>query len=103
MTGLGPNATKDNSVLGGLYFNGSRIPFGQCSDGSAVVVPRASRYSLGVIDVIQCREFSSTVEGIYTCAMMNSSMINEIFRFGVYFTGRSEIFNLCVHICISHL
>ena len=90
MTGLGPGVAEDNSILGGLYYNGFRVPFGQCSDSSSpIVIPRASGLNnLGVINVIQCRDFSTTAEGIYTCVMMNSSMMNETFRFGVYFTGR---------------
>ena len=38
MTGLGPSNTDNNSALGGLYFNGSRIPFIACSDGSETTV-----------------------------------------------------------------
>ena len=91
ITGLGPGVDEDNSALGGLYFNGSRLPFGQCDDSSSIVLPRVGGLNnSGVIDVIQCREFSAAAEGIYTCVMMNSSLINETFRFGVYFTGRSK-------------
>ena len=94
VTGLGPGYPDDNSALGGLYFNGSRIPFGPCSDSSPPITARAAGLNnwLGVINVIQCREFSTSMEGIYTCTMMNSSLMNESVRFGIYFTGRSESF-----------
>ena len=91
MTGLGPSDTNDNSALGGLYFNGSRIPNGNCY--SAVVLPKAEYlYNyVGAINIYQCGYFSIAAEGVYTCIMMNSSMMNESVRFGVYFTYRSEL------------
>ena len=95
VTGLGPDVVEDNRALGGLYFNGSRMPFSQCSDSSLSIISRAAGLNnLGVINVIQCADFSTRVEGIYTCIMINSSMINDSFRFGIYFTGRSESHNL---------
>ena len=99
VTGLGPSATEDNSDIGEVYFDGSSIPFVGCSDGySAIVQPRPSTNlnNLGVINVIQCRAFTTTVEGIYTCTMINSSMIEQSIRFGVYFTGRSESLDLYI-------
>ena len=93
VTGLGPSGTDDNSAIGGVYFNGNRIPDVGCSDSSSPIVRLQSvnvRNWVGVINTVQCREFSTAVEGIYTCIMMNSSMMSESIRFGVYFTGRSE-------------
>ena len=92
MTGLGPSGSDDNNALGGLYFNGSRIPNGVC--GSSVVQPNGAPINdfVGVIDITQCGAFSTTAEGVYTCTMMNSSMMNQSMSFGVYFTGRSECF-----------
>ena len=92
-TGLGPNATHDNRALGEVYFNGNRIPDVKCGDGSSPIVrlqsPSVSNV-VGVINIHQCREFSTAVEGIYTCIVMNSSVMSESIRFGVYFTGRSK-------------
>ena len=89
MTGLGPSDIDDNSGIGELYYNGERIPDGSCS---AAVQPRADYlYNyVGAIKIYQCGYFSTAAEGVYTCTMMNSSMMNESTRFGVYFTGRSE-------------
>ena len=92
-TGLGPNSTDPNSATGGVYFNGNRIPDVRCHDSSSPIVRMQSGYLnnvVGVINIVQCRTFYTAVEGIYTCIMMNSSMMNESIRFGVYFTGRSE-------------
>ena len=92
VTGLGPNGTDDNAALGSCYFNGTRIPFVGCGDSSsAIVQPRIARNIVGVINIVECREITTDVEGIYTCVIMNSSMIHESIRFGVYFDGRSEL------------
>ena len=104
VTGLGPSASDDNDALGGLDFNGTRIRNGRCSDSfSAIIQPvPAGLNNLGVINIMQCREFSTSVEGIYMCTMMNSLMMNESIRFGLYFTGRSESLNLYIP-SLNHL
>ena len=94
-TGLGPNGYDPNSALGGLYFKGNRIPNVKCDDSSSpIVLQQTPRLYVvvGVINIRRCRPFSTAVEGIYTCIMMNSSMMTESIRFGVYFTGRSKSF-----------
>ena len=94
LTGLGPTSTSNgaNGVLGGLYFNGTIIPNSdeQASCSSDVIQIRPGATIAGVTNIHQCRAFSASVEGIYTCTMMNSSMMDQSVRFGVYFTGRSE-------------
>ena len=99
VTGLGPSATEDNSVLGGVYFNGSRLGFEACYGNSRLVHPRAAglNNNPGVINIIQCSiPFTTDVEGIYTCTMMNSSMMNESVSFGVYFNTRSKLLYLYI-------
>ena len=94
VTGLGPSDTNDNSALGGVYFNGSGVTGVSCGDSSSPIIRQspAGLNNLGVINIIQCmnRVFSTSVEDIYTCTMMNSSMMNESIRFGVYFMERSK-------------
>ena len=98
VTGLGPSDTDDNSVLGGLYFNGTAVPNVQCGGSSSPIIRQqpAGLNNLGVINMVQCvnKNFSTIVEGIYTCVMMNSSMMNETISFAVYFRGRSESLDL---------
>ena len=96
VTGLGPNNISDNSALGGVYFNGSRLSFETCGGSSRLVHPRAAGLgNPGVINIIQCSTpFTIALEGIYTCTMINSSMMNELVSFGVYFKARSESFDL---------
>ena len=108
VTGLGPNGTDNNTALGGMYFNGNRIPNVICSGSSPIVRlqpgPLNNAVGVGVINLVQCRTFSTAAEGIYTCIMMNSSMMNESIRFGVYFTGRSKpLIYTFHHLNIFHL
>ena len=98
-TGLGPSSTNPNSVLGEVHFNGNTIP-NSCGDSSSPIIRLQSpglNNVVGVVNIHQCRTFSTAAEGIYTCIMMNSSMMNESIRFGVYFTGRSKslIYTFC--------
>ena len=104
VTGLGPNDTQDNSALGGLHFHDSTLPIVQCDDSSSPIVRQqpAGLNTLGVISMFQCRDISTAYEGIYTCVMMNSSMMNESISFGVYFTERSESVDLYI-IAIHYL
>ena len=107
LTGLGPSG-NDNGVLGGLYYNGIRIPNGgeQGPCASDVIQVRPGSNNAGVINIHQCGAISTAVEGIYTCTMMNSSMMNQSVRFGMYFSGRSESLDLYTshsYLTILHL
>ena len=96
-TGLGPSDSDRNTVLGGWYFNGRKLTVPQtgsdCQDnnGEVVLVRGANgrRYP-GVINLYLCGTFTTTEEGVYSCIMMNSSMMEQTTRVGVYFSGRSE-------------
>ena len=108
VTGLGPNDSDDNSALGGVYFNGNRLAFESCGDSSPRLIhPRAAGLgNPGVINIIQCSTpFTTALEGIYTGTMINSSMMEQSIKFGVYFNVRSELFDLYMplfnHLCPS--
>ena len=96
MTGLGPSG-NDNGVLGGLYFNGSQIPNRASCSSQDLIQPEPSTDAAGVINIHRCRQFNIAAEGVYTCTMMNSSMMNESVRFGIYFNVRSKSLGLCVY------
>ena len=106
LTGLGPTSTSNgaNGALGGWYFNGIMIPNSgeQASCSSDVIQVRPGGTLAGVTNIRQCEAFSTSVEGIYTCTMMNSSMMDQSVRFGVYFTGRSESIDLYIP-SLNHL
>ena len=97
LSGLGPHS-NDNGDLGGLYFKGTMIrnspEQGPCS--SDVVQVRPGGSIAGVTNIHQCEPFTTAAEGVYTCAMMNSAMMNQSVRFGIYLNGRSESFDLYI-------
>ena len=92
-SGLGPSGNNSNTALGGWYFNGIKVPVRQhCArDGPVFEVRQANpkKYP-GVIDLYLCKNLTTAEEGIYSCVMMNSSMMNQTIRVGLYFSGRSE-------------
>ena len=109
VSGLGPSGICDgaNSVLGGWYFNGTKITNSgetvRCgSPDVGVIQSRPGGVTAGVINMLQCSQFTTAAEGIYTCTMMNSSIMNQSVRLGVYFTGRSESFDLYIS-SLNHL
>ena len=92
LTGLGPSG-GDNGVLGGWYFNGTMIPNSGEREpcGTNVIQVRPGYLTAGISNIRQCGTFTTSAEGIYTCTMMNSSMMNESVRLGVYFSGRCKL------------
>jgi len=93
-SGLGPSGSGQNTVLGGWFLNGNRLqmPTGTpvCNFFALEVRGASGRNYPGVINLYQCGTFTTDEEGVYSCIMMNSSMMNQTMRVGVYFNGRSE-------------
>jgi len=95
-SGLGPGRNIDTNLgLGRWYFNGTEISSGT-NCGRAVFEVRTAgvRNYPGVINLYLCGTFTTTEEGIYSCTMMNSSMMEQTRRVGVYLSGRSELLYL---------
>ena len=91
LTGLGPAGNNNNSVLSGWYFNGSKIYYNAKDDcGDPPIQQRSRKNDAGVVNLRRCGTFSTSEEGIYSCVMLNSSMVNQTMRLGVYFSIRSE-------------
>ena len=90
ISGLGPTS-NDNTELGGLLFGSTMIQDGQCN--GPVIQPRGATISsfIGVINVLLCSSLNTNNEGVYTCMMRNSSMMEESVRVGVYLSSRSEL------------
>ena len=87
LTGLGPSG-NDNSVLGGWWYpNGTKMPNRVVCREIITSVPGG--LAAGFINIHHCRAFTTADEGVYTCTMINSSMMNQSVRLGVYLTGRS--------------
>ena len=93
-SGLGPSGSDSNTVLGGWYFNGIpvhiRVNVLLCNNVVLEVRGANGRRYPGVNNLYLCGTFTTTEEGVYSCIMMNSSMMNQTMRVGVYFSGRSE-------------
>jgi len=88
-SGLGPSGADRNTDVGGWYFNSVKLPVGTMCSNSVFQQVRAAN-NAGAISLNLCRTFTASVEGVYSCIMMNSSMMNQTMRVGVYFSGRSE-------------
>ena len=90
-SGLGPNDSNSNDNIGNVYFNGMLLTTGTCN---GFIEPSGARFDNrpGVFNVRLCktRQFNTNTEGIYTCTLKNSSMMNESVSVGVYFSGRSK-------------
>ena len=94
VSGLGPTSSDDNTALGLWYFNGAPLPYGQCEHPVVNVIQSriaSLRNFVGVILLWQCvPSLTSAAEGVYTCVILDSSMMNQTTRLGVYIGGRSE-------------
>ena len=93
-SGLGPPGADRNTDVGRWYFNGITLEIRDllalCT-GPVTEVRGADGIRFpGVVNLYLCGTFTTTEEGVYSCIMMNSSMMNETMRVGVYFSGRSE-------------
>ena len=102
VTGLGPTDSDNNTILGGWYFGGSQVTNQGCSGDGVTVLD--SEY-VGVYQLQQCGTFTTAVEGVYTCVVLNSDMIQESRRLGIYFEGRSKnnyIINLLSYFMLYH-
>ena len=100
VSGLGPSGSGSNTGLGGWYFNGAQlfVPSGGSGcEGPVVEVRGASgRKYPGIINLYLCGTLTIAEEGIYSCIMMNSSMMEQTMRVGVYLSGRSKSLVMCV-------
>ena len=90
VSGLGPTS-NDNIELGGLLFGSTMIEDGGCN--GPVIQPQGTTITnfIGVINVFLCSSLNANNEGVYTCMMRNSSMMEESVRVGVYLSSRSEL------------
>ena len=101
-SGLGPTSTSSNLALGGWYYDRSQIFAGSSCAGrfgplfNSVFVVKSSnrRVFPGIINLYACGPLSADEEGVYSCMMMNSSMMNQTTRVGLYLSGRSELVNM---------
>ena len=92
VTGLGPSDSNNNDVIGNLYFNNTLLPDGTCNGFvMAKGANNLDRYP-GVYNARLCGNITTSTEGVYTCRLINSSMMYQNMSVGVYFSGRSKSF-----------
>ena len=89
-TGLGPPGNDINDVIGDLYYNNMPLPDGVCNgfiqaEGATNVQRFPGTYNARV-----CGLLTTSTEGVYTCTLTNSSMMDQSVRIGLYLSGRSE-------------
>ena len=93
-SGLGPGSSS-SLTLGGWYFDGNEIASDTRCSPSSVFDQRAANGRLypGIINLYPCDTddpLSTDDEGVYSCMMMNSSMMIQTTRVGLYLSGRSK-------------
>jgi len=94
-SGLGPLGSERNTILGGWYFGGRRVQSGKYCSNSVFEMRAANNKNYpGVINLYLCKNFTAAEEGIYSCQMTNSSMMQQTKRVGVYLSDRSEYFKM---------
>ena len=93
-TGLGPPGNDTNDVIGDLHYNNMPLPDGACNGFIQAEGADVSRFP-GVYQARVCGNgtLNTSAEGVYTCTLTNSSMMDQSVRIGLYLSGRSE--SLC--------
>ena len=92
-TGLGPNGSDSNDVIGDMYHNNVLLTDQVCN-GFVIAqgVGNVARFP-GVYQARVCGTLTTSKEGVYTCTLTNSSMMNQSVSIGVYLSTRSESLN----------
>ena len=92
VTGLGPACDGNghqcgNRILGKFFYNDLLLTI--CNEFVAVSGPSVAKHP-GVLNAALCGPPTTSTEGVYTCTLMNSSMMYQSMSVGIYFSGRSK-------------
>ena len=89
-TGLGPFGADSNDVIGDMYHNNVLLTDQVCN-GFVIAqgVGNVFRFP-GVYQARICGTLNTSTEGIYTCTLTNSSMMDQSVSIGAYLSTRSE-------------
>ena len=90
VTGLGPSFDT-NDVIGDIYYNNILL-FDQVCNGFVIAEGAINTIRFpGVYEARVCEALTTSTEGVYTCTLTNSSMMDQSVSIGLYFSGRSEL------------
>ena len=89
-TGLGPSGSDQNGVIGDIYYNNMPLPDAVCSGVIQAEGTRDIFRFPGTYQARTCGTLTTSTEGVYTCTLTNSSMMDQSVSIGVYLSGRSE-------------
>ena len=70
-----------------LYFTNAELEKLECNKFVRAV---DSNIHPGVLNIQVCGKLNTSTEGVYTCILKNSSMMNQSVSVGIYFSGRSK-------------
>ena len=89
-TGLVPSGSDNNDVIGDMYHNNVLLTDQVCN-GFVIAqgVGNSFRYP-GVYQARVCGTLNTSTEGVYTCTLTNSSMMDQSVSIGAYLSTRSE-------------
>jgi len=76
---------------GTWYFNGTKIFYNRnnsCDDPP--IQQHSTANDVSVVNLRRCGAFTIAEEGVYSCIALNSSMMNQTMKLGVYFSRRSK-------------
>ena len=95
VSGLGPSRNNTNNVIGDIYFKNAPLTasVNNCNRFVLATGARNIKQFPGVYNARVCENasnFTTSAEGVYTCTLMNSSMLYQSMRVGLYFRGRSK-------------
>ena len=97
VSGLGPSGNNTNNMTGKIFFNNTSLNpsiKNNCNGFVRVTGAGNIRNFPGVYNARVCNnkyKFTTDEEGVYTCELLNSSMMYQSMSIGLYFRGRSKL------------
>ena len=92
-TGLGPSGADSNDVIGDMYHNiyNNVLLTDHVCNGFLIAqgTGNVARFP-GVYQARVCGTLTTSTEGVYTCTLTNSSMMDQSVSIGAYLSTRSE-------------
>ena len=88
VSGLGPSGNNTNNMTGKIFFNNTSLnpsTLNDCNGFVRVTGARNIRNFPGIYNACVCSNrynFTTSVEGIYTCRLLNSSMMYQNMSIG---------------------